>query len=535
MPLHWPQNKTKRGNSLNSLHTLPSYSSTASTNAIIEPRAHPVREQHGWLTNGCIRTTITVAAFGLYAIWWCYYGAAPSAPEAGHDDANASVTTGEGARTWWGTPAGVIKAPPLGVPKAIQTKWAMYSPWHALQTYEPPPAGCNITQVGLSLGCELQRHGARFPNEEDGELYALGVRQLATAEKFTDKRLRFMKGYEYTLGADDLVPFGAAQTFESGQIAYKRYKHLVDPHNVPFVRAADAPRVMSTATNWTVGFAVGSHQRVQPYLNVALSEDVNNTLNQDCPSAPDGSFETSIWLSIFGAALAARLNALAPGANLNATHVFGLLAMCPFESVALEEESAFCRLFTEEDFRNFEYFGDLEKYYRTGYGAQLGRVRGVGYVNELLARLTDSPVEDHTTHNASLEFPLGRAIYADFTHENLMVAVYSALGLFNISATPLDPRARPVPTASGDASTWVASRMVPFSSRMVTERLQCTAGGPRGAGTFVRVLVNDEPQPLEFCGGGLKRGERMCALGAFVESQGYARRSGDGDFLKCYN
>ena len=40
------------------------------------------------------------------------------------------------------------------------------------------------------------------------------------------------------------------------------------------------------------------------------------------------------------------------------------------------------------------------------YGNPLGRIQGVGYVNELLARLTGEPVQDHTTHNSSLEFPL---------------------------------------------------------------------------------------------------------------------------------
>ena len=86
------------------------------------------------------------------------------------------------------------------------------------------------------------------------------------------------------------------------------------------------------------------------------------------------------------------------------------------------------------------------------YGNPLGPIQGVGYVNELLARLTDSPVCDNTTHNASLEFPLGRAVYADFTHENLMIPVFAALGLFNVSE-PLDPRVLPDSWACPDSRT----------------------------------------------------------------------------------
>jgi hypothetical protein len=57
-------------------------------------------------------------------------------------------------------------------------------------------------------------------------------------------------------------------------------------------------------------------------------------------------------------------------------------------------------------------------------------VQGVGYVNELLARLSDRPVRDQTSVNHTLDsdpstFPLGRAFYADFTHENLCVSPFS--------------------------------------------------------------------------------------------------------------
>lgn len=127
-----------------------------------------------------------------------------------------------------------------------------------------------------------------------------------------------------------------------------------------------------------------------------------------------------------------------------------------------------------------------------------------------------------------------------------MVAVYSAMGLYNISDNPLSTK------QMDKDRIWVASQMVPFSSRLVVEKLACetrrasqvllrpkwlpsvTDGGDDGrqAGEYVRVLVNDAVQPLKFCGAGK---DGICSLDAFVKSQGYARRSGDGDFEKCYN
>lgn len=37
------------------------------------------------------------------------------------------------------------------------------------------------------------------------------MKKLKRAKKFKDSKLAFVNQYEYTLGIDDLVPFGAAQ------------------------------------------------------------------------------------------------------------------------------------------------------------------------------------------------------------------------------------------------------------------------------------------------------------------------------------
>ncbi len=165
----------------------------------------------------------------------------------------------------------------------------------------------------------------------------------------------------------------------------------------------------------------------------------------------------------------------------------------------------------------------------------------MGWVNELIARLTNSPVQDETQTNRTLDsspvtFPLNRTLYADFSHDNQLIAIYSAIGLFSDQ-----PKGRTGiamdPTSPDPQRTWLASRLVPFSAMFVTERLECggnswyKSGSGREKGTYVRMLVNDVVQPLEFCGGDE---DGLCMLDAFVESQSYARSNGNGDFEKCF-
>jgi len=207
------------------------------------------------------------------------------------------------------------------------------------------------------------------------------------------------------------------------------------------------------------------------------------------------------------------------------------MALCPFDTLSSDpvELSPFCNLFTEEEFKDFSYAGAIDKYYNTGPGQPLGPVQGVGYINELLARLTRSPVQDETQTNRTLDsdpktFPLDRSIYVDFSHDNAMIPVYVAMGLFK-QEEPLDPTKR-----QSDDATWKVEKMVPFSGRMVTELVSCDAQ------QFVRVLVSNVVQPLEFCGAESEgKWAGLCTLEKFVESQGYARENGRGDFEKCFN
>ncbi|KAG5342942.1 hypothetical protein C0989_005891 [Termitomyces sp. Mn162] len=427
------------------------------------------------------------------------------------------------------------------VPKELWTNWAMYSPYFAADKYESAPNGCQITQANI-----LQRHGARYPTASAGERIMAAVAKLAAVQNYTDSSLDFLKNYTYPLSSDLLVPFGAAQSFSAGQEHFERYKSIVSEDQLPFVRASGSDRVIHSATNWTAGFSHASNHVYNPSLSVILSESdfvrkdrhlidvliffqANNTLDDNmCPDAGNSDEQTGTWLATYAPPIAARLNEQAPGANVSISDVYNLMTLCAFESVFINRGSAFCNLFTQAEFEELEYYGDLDKYYNTGYGQELGPVQGVGYINELIARLTDEPVSDNTQTNHTLDaspetFPLGRAIYADFSHDNQMIAIYAAMGLFRqVTALNL--------TSPDTTRNWITSRLVPFSARMITEKLICTSGNVNQT-EYVRIFVNDALQPLEFCGGDQ---HGLCTVDAFVTSQTYARNNGNGDFEKCF-
>jgi len=66
---------------------------------------------------------------------------------------------------------------------------------------------------------------------------------------------------------------------------------------------------------------------------------------------------------------------------------------------------------------------DLQFWYNSAFGSPVARIQGIGYVQELVARLTHTPITVHNTStNATINdnpilFPLGQSLYVDATHE----------------------------------------------------------------------------------------------------------------------
>ncbi|KAI0941126.1 hypothetical protein AcV7_002771 [Taiwanofungus camphoratus] len=99
----------------------------------------------------------------------------------------------------------------------------------------------------------LQRHGARYPTKSASKAIKKALKKLQGAKKFTDPQMYFLHNFTYSLGKDDLVPFGAAESYDAGEQAFWRYADLISEEKLPFVRASSKQRVVDSATNWTAG------------------------------------------------------------------------------------------------------------------------------------------------------------------------------------------------------------------------------------------------------------------------------------------
>lgn len=195
-----------------------------------------------------------------------------------------------------------------------------------------------------------------------------------------------------------------------------------------------------------------------------------------------------------------RLNSQVSNLTFTPTDAIAMLQLCSYETDALGY-SAFCKLFTEEDFKNYEYYYDVSAdatglgleadcqisfYYNQGFGSPVGAAQGKGYLEEFVARFTQTPIKtwDSTTNStldsSPVTFPLNQSIYADATHEVVVLDTLTALNLTALTGS------YPLPTDHRDDSyPFVASQVVPFGTHFHIQVMECSDKTPSKQIRFV--------------------------------------------------
>jgi hypothetical protein len=376
----------------------------------------------------------------------------------------------------------------------ISKYWGNLSPWYSLRSsdYGLPdasplvPDGCDITQVHL-----LYRHGARYPTS--GAAPGTFAQKIINATKTglsVSGELSFLSDWKYKLGAELLTPFGRSQNFLLGVEHRQLYGHLLNNFTeagaVPVFRTQSQDRMVKTAQNFAVGFF-----GVPEFLNEVNIEIIVETLGLNNSGAPYevcnnsnvasrggiGSTVAARFANNAFNATIARLQSQASGINFTSTDAIAMLQLCSYETVALGY-STFCELFSEEDFLNYEYYYDLSFYYSNGPGSPVAAAQGKGYLDEFIARFTGSypganSALNETFDNTTTLFPLNQSIYADATHE---VVVLDTLTAFNLTALFNGPPLSP--TGNRRQNTFVASKLVSFATHFTAQVLSCPAYQP---------------------------------------------------------
>ena len=421
------------------------------------------------------------------------------------------------------------------------------------------PDECHISFVQI-----LSRHGARNPTASKSASYQATIKKIKSRVSQFSAAYAFLAKYEYTLGADSLTTFGQQEMVNSGFKFYTRYQDLAKD-STPFIRASGQARVIESAHNFSQGYhqarlasKVSKTTDKYPYPIVIISEanGSNNTLShglcREFENGRNSDVATNAqkkWQAIFIPPITARLNAGLKGAKLDASDTISLMDLCPFDTVASAQGqvSLFCNLFTETEWREYDYYQSLNKYYGYSSGNPLGPTQGVGFTNELIARMTEEPVDDHTSVNHTLDrqqatFPIGvgQVLYADFSHDKYaissacafscstwntnvlgssdMTAIFSAMGLYNSTRPLSNTSIQSTAQTKGYSASWT----VPFAARAYFEKMICKGESEE----LVRIVVNDRVLPLATCDGDVLG---RCTLSKFIQSLSFAVEGGNWD------
>ena len=392
----------------------------------------------------------------------------------------------------------------------------------------------------------LARHGSRYPTTNSSvQTFGQKIHNLTSngSTTFTGE-LSFLNSYSYNLGAEILVPQGHRELFDNGVRYYYNYGRLYNTSTKIIARTTSQDRMLKSAEYFMSGFfGLGWTNNAtlevileQTGFNISLAgyDACNNSNNY---LSTGGTNASVVWENIYLKDATQRLKKLSGSYNWTVADTYNAQTMCPYETVAYGY-SAFCDLFTFEEWQGFEYSIDLSFVGNDMFASPTGRGVGIGYVEELYARLQGhlyNLAPGSTQANTTLDemnstFPLNQTLYFDFSHDTNIASVITALGLTQFNQT--------LPETGPPANQqMIVSHMEPFGANMVFEIIKTPqpvkATRPANsttatrsdyyssgnATTYVHVLLNQRTIPLgksyASCG---QRDDGWCEFNTFLDN-----------------
>ncbi|WVQ79561.1 hypothetical protein IAT38_001660 [Cryptococcus sp. DSM 104549] len=412
---------------------------------------------------------------------------------------------------------------------SIIQHWGNLSPFYSVDSHGLPetsqliPEQCELDQLHW-----LQRHGARYPTSYPAGPGAFASRLKDRTGWKTKGALSFLNNWDYKLGAEILTPFGRSQLFNLGVHARVKYGYLLDKMKgrLPVFRTESQDRMLRSAQNFATGF-FGFPADDQYNLEVTIeAPGFNNTLAPytTCRgSGVDYRLKLAEWDAVYLKEAKERLQALVQGWDLTFTDINDMMEMCAYETVSLGY-SSFCDLFTQKEWKGFQYRNDLYWWYSSSFGYAPAKAMGMGWVQELVSRLSKTRLtEFNSTTNSSfhndVHFPLDDPLYVDFTHDTQFALLLPTMNLTTFAESgdlPTDhiPKHR----------SFISSKIMPFATNLQLQVLTCSGEKE------VRLILNDAAVPLTGINGCPEDDDGLCPLNAFISSM--QTLIGEVDFAK---
>ncbi|SPO31878.1 related to Thiamine-repressible acid phosphatase precursor [Ustilago trichophora] len=355
------------------------------------------------------------------------------------------------------------------------------------------PSGCHVSQVSL-----IHRHGSRGPiSQEIGTIrnlsyYLNNNTALLTSPKAPPPpQFAFLAenggGWSAAdLKQDDLTAVGRRELFDHGVRFRLDYPH----HNTSTLLAGQQDRVVESAQWFAAGY-FGKDYNATATLNV-ISESLGVksyiTPMETCKNwtYSSGGKPVSDWGQVYLPPIAKQFNrqlqGVWPGLNFTEDNVHGMLWACAYELAQLGsvEKSRWCRVFGEDEVKQFEYELDLLMRGAFGYGLPngSGQVMGSLFVSNLTERLTKAE---------NFKEPDGKqkTVWLDFAHDTTIDLILTTLGLAADRSFPVQGPVNP-------NRNWRTSYQVPFAAQMEWRKVTCDAG----KNEMIQLHLNKAPVDL---------------------------------------
>ncbi|OTA98082.1 hypothetical protein M426DRAFT_77165 [Hypoxylon sp. CI-4A] len=336
------------------------------------------------------------------------------------------------------------------------------------------PPGCTVKKAFL-----IHRHGSRHPHADELAV----VRDLSyyinnNSDLFSKPKAQppdawsfLMKGWNCTLGTDDLTAPGREQLFDHGVRFRLRYADLYTESGD--VLAGDEDRVVESARWFMDGYYGRDSNSSADLTPVGEDEETVSwiTPHYSCPKW-DSSFgedDLSKWRAVYLPPITQRINRKLskayPGVNFTDAHVHGMLYACAYGTAAYGKSSSpWCDVFLPEEILQNEYESDLRMRGFAGYGlpGEMGSVLGSLLVSNMTAFLQEDE---------------GQKLSLAFGHDKTIALALTATGLARDKSYP--------PTGPVDPDrAWQAAKLMLFASYMLWERLDC------GGETRIQLILN---------------------------------------------